>query len=175
MADAERRLGVLVCGMYFRLRGERKATRGRGQGGGGGKGRKRRLEDLVELKGEARREQISRDLSALSAAEREGEGGWDAGQGAPLMAPYPVPFWSFRPLYPGEWREGTGVAVEQRVVRRRSLRMHTVYSREERMRVLAEASGSFDTLRNLGWGRYIGPRPVLPGRVEEGLDDSGVT
>ena len=42
----------------------------------------------------------------------------------------------------------------------------------ERMRVLAEASGTFDVLLNLGWGRYIGPRPIIPQRVE---DTTGVT
>ena len=83
-----------------------------------------------------------------------------------------VLYWSWRPLCPGEWREGTGVGEERVVAKRKRLEVGGGISREQRMRVLAEASGTFDTLLNLGWGRYIGPRPVLPERVE---DTSGVT
>ena len=62
--------------------------------------------------------------------------------------------------------------MEGALGKRKRLEVRGGTSRGDRMRLLAEASGSFDTLLNLGWGRYIGPRPVLPMRVE---DTSGVT
>ena len=45
--DAQRRVGIMVCGLFFRLR------RNRGKGGRGkgcnGRGRKRKAETLIEL------------------------------------------------------------------------------------------------------------------------------
>ena len=73
---------------------------------------------------------------------------------------------------PGRMEGGTGVSAERCTLDLRSYRIPGGMSREGRMRILAEASGSFNTLLNLGWGRFIGPRPLLPERVE---DTSGVT
>ena len=172
--EAERRVGVLVCGLFFRLRKGNRPRRG--EGGGGGKGRKRRAEDLVELRGAARKAQISRDLDRVCREEGGWSNDWAFSQGMPYVSPNPVPEWAYRPLCPGEWREGTGVSPEGgRVVGSRSVRLRAGAPYGERMRILAEAAGTFDTLLNLGWGRYIGPRPRLPGRPEEGMDDSGVT
>ena len=174
LRDAGRRVGVLVCGMFCRLQGKGKG-RGPGRGAGGGKlqGKRRQCEPpLIELRGAERQAYISRTLEAVSAAEGGGSSDWAFGHG--LVAQYhnPVPYWSWRPLCPGEWREGTGVNGEGPLAKRRRLLSVGGHSKGDRMRVLAEASGSFGTLLNLGWGRYIGPRPVLPGRVE---DTSGVT
>ena len=127
---------------------------------------------LIELRGAKRRAEISRDLDMVCAREGGWSNDWAFTQG--VVAPYqhPVPYWSWRPLCPGEWREGTGVSVEGALGKRKRLEVSGGTSRGNRMRLLAEASGTFDTLLNLGWGRYIGPRPVLPERVE---DTSGVT
>ena len=126
----------------------------------------------MELRGASRPAQISADLDRVCASE----GGWslDWAFRPKVVAPYPhpVPFWSWRPLCPGEWREGTGVSREASKVARFSYRVPQGSSREQRMRTLAEAAGSFNTLLNLGWGRYIGPRPALPRRIE---DTSGVS
>ena len=125
----------------------------------------------------ARHAQVSRCLDQLCVAEGGWSNDWAFSQGAPYVSPNPVPEWAFRPLCPGEWREGTGVSPEEgdRAVKRRCLRLRPKLSYGERMRTLAEAAGSFNTLLNLGWGRYIGPRPNVPGSVEEGRDESGVT
>ena len=160
-----------MCGMVCRLRG-----RGSGKGRGKGKGRVQqgggdRLPEPIELRGAARREQFSRDVEQACARE----GGWNRegryGEGLNPF-PQPVPYWSWRPLCPGEWREGTGVSVEAPREGRIGVRVRGRASYAERMRVLAEASGTFDVLLNLGWGRYIGPRPTIPQRVE---DTTGVT
>ena len=86
--------------------------------------------------------------------------------------PHPVPYWSWRPLCPGEWREGTGVSAEEPREERVGVKVRGRASYGERMRVLAEASGTFNVLLSLGWGRYIGPRPIVPQRVD---DTTGVT
>ena len=120
----------------------------------------------------ARRRQISRGVEEASRAEGEGNREWAFDFGGEAQYPHPVPYWSWRPLCPGEWREGTGVEPEGRVVGASAVRIRERSSYGERMRVLAEASGTFGTLLNLGWGRYIGPRPVLP---QGHSDTTGVT
>ena len=165
---------MLVCGMFCRLRGKGKGQgSGRGVGGGKLQGKRRQSEPpLIELRGPERQAYISSTINAVSAAEGRGSSGWAFGQGVAAQFHHPVPYWSWRPLCPGEWREGVGVQGEGTVSKRRRCLPVGGHSKGDRMRVLAEASGTFGVLLNLGWGRYIGPRPILPGRVEE---TSGVT
>ena len=146
-------------------------------------GKRQREEGLIELKGAARQEQVSRHLDRLCSEEGGWGNDWAFSQGLPYMSLNPAPEWTFRPLWsvPGEWREGTGVSTgEERRVRPRLARVRSGASYGERMRTLAAAAGSFGTLLNLGWGRYIDSKP----RVESAglcrggagrLDDSGVT
>ena len=174
LREAERRVGILVCGVFFKLRGRGKG-KGSGKRGKVGSSKKRvrdGVSSLIELRGAKRRAEVSREVEA--ACSREGGWGcdWHLSQGMEAQYQHPVPYWSWRPLCPGEWREGTGGGVERVVAKRKRLEIGGGVSREQRMRVLAEASGTFNILLNLGWGRYIGPRPILPVRVE---DTSGVT
>ena len=113
LGDAGRRVGVLVCGMFCRLRGKGKGQgSGRGVGGGKLQGKRRQSEPpLIELRGPERQAYISRTLEAVSAAEGRGGSDWAFGQGVAAQYHHPVPYWSWRPLCPGEWREGTGVHV----------------------------------------------------------------
>ena len=132
----------------------------------------KRANELVELRGAERRAQISRELESACAADGGWSMDWAFAQVGGVQNHNPVPFWSWRPLCPGEWREGTGVSVEGGEVSASAHVMRMGASYGERMRTLAAAAGTFGTLLNLGWGRFIGPRPSLPGRVE---DTSGVT
>ena len=161
----------MVCGLFFRLRRKGRVGGGGGRGRGLGVGVKRGF-DLVELRGAERSSQISRDLDAVCAEEGGWSNDWAFAHVAGAQNYNPVPYWSWRPICPWEWREGTGVSVEEGRVEERSHRVRAGVSYGERMRTLAEAAGTFGTLLNLGWGRFIGPRPCLPGRVE---DTSGVT
>ena len=80
----------MVCGLFFRLR--RKGGKGGRGSGSQGKGRKRKPEALIELRGAARRQQISRGVEEASRAEGEGDREWsfDFGEGA--QYPHPVPY-----------------------------------------------------------------------------------
>ena len=152
---------------------------------GGGVRRARRskekLDSLVELRGAARRAEVSEWLRQTEARERA-----ERGLGPPIMDhggsvhAVPVPAWSFRPLLPGEWREvESGVPVLRPDAEAGGdlvMRRHRLHSRGQRMRVLAEVSGFWDMVQREGGGRFAGRRPYLSmSDVTVGMDVSGVT
>jgi len=102
LLDAGRRAGVLVCGLFCRLRGKGRACVAKHGMGGKNRGVKRDLDALVELRGAERRVQISRELDAVCVFDGGWSHDWAFGQGVVAPNYNPVPYWSWRPLCPGE-------------------------------------------------------------------------
>ena len=114
-----------------------------------------------------RRAKLSQDLDTVCASEGGWSNDWAFAHVGGAQNHNPVPYWSWRPLCPGEWRERAGGSEGRGEALATVHLMRPRASYGERMRTLATAAGSFWTLLNLGWGRYIGPKPCMSGRVGE--------
>ena len=81
---------------------------------------------------------------------------------------------------PGEWREAVGGGLDVQTALGQGsavvVRRHRQNSRGQRMRVLAELGGFWDTAQREGGGRFAGRRPSLAVQdVTDGMDVTGVT
>ena len=174
--EARRRVGVLVCGLFFKLREPGgKGGGGTARGGKGKRGRRREGKGVGfrfepgKARGEARREEIRAVLERVERVEVGGAtcisllGGW--------VSAVPVPAWSTRALGPGEWREVEPPRVEQHM-RVEKVRLGSRETRTQRLREVAELGAELCTS---GSNRMYTIKYKCRRRVEDGADVSGVT
>ena len=169
--EAERRVGVMVYGLYFKVcaeGGKRRGGRGMRSGVGGKRGR---VEARRELRGKERMAEVSEAMRNEEMLERRARGGVVAAlDDGNWVCAQPVPCWASRQLRPGEWREREG---EGGMLKRQKLRASgTYFTKRARISAIAEAAGLHPVSTKSEGTEHVRYKVR---RLECGADVSGVT
>ena len=165
--DVERRVRALVCGLFFRLAGERAREEQRLKGlrkkGKKGKLKRKRPPGRKAKRGKAREREVDDFWRSVSHADVPDYTGsyFDL---SPWCSAIVVPSYSEG----RQWVAGSQTGADGRVGARRVA--PTYFTRQQRLGALADAAG-IDAGVMVSAGLRAGKRR----RVEEGRDDSGVT
>ena len=165
--DAERRVRALVCGLFFRLAGERAREEQRLKGlrkkGKKAKLKRKRSAGRKAKRGKAREREVAdfwRSVSRVDVPDYTGSY-FDL---SPWCSAVIVPCYSGAQ----RWVEGNRAGGDVRVGERKVA--PTYFTRQQRLSALADAAG-IDASVMVSAGLRAGKRR----RVEDGRDDTGVT